>query len=516
MQMKLWQGSKQIIDNRLQRKTLETPEFKISGCYGGNIFFSDNASSVEASTHEPGHAILKHESPSSSTFRPQGSVSTYFTDGRGQRLSESSIKKLLALFEYRHGKNEAMFLSRQINYVNNLNRPISLHDFVRVLKGANCKQTRRAGFLLELILHQFLVISRPEGKEPTGKEAWDALRKAISFIRAWNEKFPQVNTGDEEIPLLILNRYRESIVKIKQEQWQAAAVAAIRKKWLTEKGFLELKQTLSEATERTPNIVELKLTPDIIHEIVIQEETQIQEKVGNLKIGNVCIPRYNVKAASLNANLTDGSGSYKEVSKLILKGLDFGHKLSDVWENFSHRTKGKQVDPNVNFQYLALLSPKNNSQEVIGANGQVLGDGSYMFVIDPSFRIRYLPAANYVGEGDIAKNFCQFIPHSQLATRVEVAAAGNFVIKEGKFHWIDNGSGHYRVDPSLNTANSSAALENLGYKTGHIQFLDRGSHQLDEIYLEGNRILDGLPAGENRPAMTDEIWEIQRTMEWIK
>lgn len=516
MQMKLWQGPKQIMGGSLQRKMLEIPEFKISGCYGGNIFFSDNTISVNVLTNESGPAILKHASSYASTFRPQGSMSPYLTDGRGQRLSEGSIQKLFALFEYRHGKNEAMFLSRQIYYGNDLNHPISLPDFVRALKRTNFKQKRRTGFLLELILPQFLLISRPERKEPTGKEAWEALRKATSFIRAWTEKFPQINTGDEEILLPILTRYRESIAKIKQDQWQAAAVAAIRKNWLTEKGFQELKQNLSEATEKTLNVVELKLTPDIIHEIVMQEGTQIQGKASILKIGTVRIPRYDVKAASLNANLTGSSGSYKEVSRLIFKELDFGHKIFDVWENFSHRTKDRQVDPNVNFQLLTLLSPKKNRQEVIGANGQVLGDGSYMFVIDPSFRIRYMPAANYVGEGNIAKNFCQFIPHSQLATRGEVAAAGNFVIKEGKFHWIDNGSGHYRVDPSLNTANSNAALENLGYKTENIQFLDRGSHQLDEIYLRGNQILDGLPAGENRPAMTDEIWEIQKTMEWMK
>lgn len=571
--MKLKKESKEMVDEGLRKKIMERQEFKIgSGCFGETILFADNISLVDALTSDLGKTILNQESSyidgqkqsdmadvknsinmdivltkdriaDDLIFRiknllwPSGTGSTlemanttpadffrfpepelpYLTDSRNQKLSKDSTKEILELFEYRHGKNEALFLSKKINQGNNLDPPINLYDFIGVLKGASYKQTKRAGFLLELILHQFLNTSHNGKKQPTDKRAWSTFRKAIRIIRIWIKEFPQVNTDEEEIiPLPIPGKYERRIKRIKQNQWQAATVTAIRKGWLNKKGFLRLKQALYEATKSTPNVIELKLTPDIVHELMIQQETKIEEKNWNLKARIFRISGYSLKAVPQDTNLIGNKGIYKEVSKLILKELNFRYRLIDMWENISYRTKGKQVDPNIDFEFLALLSPESNRQEVIGANGQILGDGSYMFAIDPTFRIRYMPAANYVGEGDTAKNFVQFIPHSQLAARGEVAAAGNFVIKMGKFQWIDNGSGHYRVDPDLNAANAKAALENIGYKTGNIQFLDRGAHQLDELYLKGNQILDGLPAGESRPAMTDEIWEIQRTMEFLK
>ena len=197
---------------------------------------------------------------------------------------------------------------------------------------------------------------------------------------------------------------------------------------------------------------------------------------------------------------------------VILKKLDQGHKLVDAFENIAHRVKDVHVDENVKFDFLSLLSPHPGSNEVIGANGQVLGDGSYMYTIDPAFRIRYMPAANYVGEGGADKNFFQFIPHSQLASVGKVAAAGNFVISNGTLSWVDNGSGHYRVNPAVNAGNAKTALKRIGYDISHVNFLSRGEGQLDQIYKTGNEVLEGLPKGHDRPAMTTEIIAMQRAM----
>jgi hypothetical protein len=551
------------------------------GYDGKNIYVSDRAHPAEALTHELGHAILKHDPSSvdgtmpvalngakysidptkekeandvgakikrtlgpsgihammevankmaRATFRSRRPMLPYLTDGFGNKLSDEAIARLLNRFTYRHGNDETKALVQQIKNENEdkIRKviPIKLHEFVNILKRADWKSTKKTGHLLELVLNEYQDEFQLARDEPSGKEAWDSFGTAARLIKDWSGRLnnPGVS-ADEETPLLapdpekfaVPQKHQSTLKVIKQEQWQAAAVTAMRAGWLTGIGFLELKRSLKEATEGTGNVIELRLDRAVIHEAGLQNESGRN----GMKFGTFQRPQYAKSATELEETLNkalktfESSGWYYERFGVILKALDLGHKLVDKWENHSHRVEGQQVDPKADFKFLALLSSHDNSQEVIGANGQVLGDGSYMFTIDTNFRFRYLPAANYVGEGGTAKNFVQFIPHAQLASQEQVAGAGNFTIKDGKFVWIDNGSGHYRVDASVNKKNTTATLQNLGYNLAGVRFLNRAKGDLDAIYKAGNEILSTLPS-DVRPVMTPEIQAMQDAVKRIR
>jgi hypothetical protein len=442
------------------------------------------------------------------------------TDDKWEYLSNESILKLKDLFEYRHGDGDLKKFNDVITEHQGQKKKTPLNALVSELVKSKNKEWKRVGHLLKMILAQFQE-SNDTG-EPTGEKAWNDFADATKLIRSWVNNIPILNKPgiDEEAKFLLrpqLPKFKvpqddhAKVLKIKEDQWQAASVAARRAGWLTGVGFLELKQALKAATSGT---IKLQYNRDVIHEGLESNPSDV------VKIGTVNIPEYATTEDALNNGLAYfsrysfwKSGEYINRFGVILKHLDIGHKLVDIWENTSHRTIGKHVDKNVNFQFLALLSPKNNRLKIVGANGQVLGDGSYMYTIDPSFRVRYMPAANYVGEGGTAKNFFQFIPHSQLASLGAVTAAGNFEISEGKFKWIDNGSGHYRVAPLVNTSNTKAALLNMGYDIKGISFRSRGDADSDKTYKEGNEFLEGLPKGEKRPAMTKEIRALQEAMD---
>ncbi len=441
--------------------------------------------------------------------RIRTAVLPFLVDG-GAPMGGRSIRRLLSLAEYRHDREEAGFLSHQVDVEQALSVGITLSAFRQKLLASSDKATKRSGVLLGMVLHNF--------KEPEeAGETWNAMIAATRYIRGWERdgRLENSHEDDETTPLLrpgsdkfSIEARRAEICRIPVDQWQAAAVAEMRAKRLSAMGFIALKEALDKASGGR---VILRMSRDMQHEFMLQSFPS----PGEVQRGSVHGREdYGTDVGELNkgTGLFKASGSYEEDDGVILKSLDLGHKVVDKWENFSHRTEGRQVDPKVDFQFLALLSPKEGSQEVIGANGSVLGDGSYMFTIDPSFHFRYMPAANFAGEGGNAKNFFQFIPHSQLASLGKVVAAGNFEIRGGCFRWIDNGSGHYRVSAGVNEKNASAALRNLGYATDTIAFLSRPAGDLDAHYEAGNKVLEGLPKGEERPAMTPEIRAMQGAM----
>jgi len=502
---------------------------------GQDVFFRQGAyqpssrGGQELIAHELTHVVQQNggaiiSKDSSLEHKVDVTIQRKITDGWGEDLSDESIKKLKEMFGFRHGDGDLKTCNYLIDSFHNREDPITLQDLVIKLKSSSNKESVRVGHLISLILHQFQDWKGTVRDEISGEDAWGDFTIATLLIRTWvsqslllndpgiDESLLQSQITNFEIP----SKYRSRVLKIKQDQWQAAAVAARRAGWLSGIGFLELKRALKEVCmkENSHNVIELKLSRDVIHEGLYDDPKDM------MKVGTVQIPGYATTKEALNKALAffsmsslGKSGGYDQKFGIILKELDYGHKLVDIWENYTHREKGKHVDEKVKFNFLALLSPKENSQEVIGANGQVLGDGSYMYTIDPSFRVRYMPAANYVGEGGTAKNFFQFIPHSQLASLGAVVAAGNFVIEKGQFKWIDNGSGHYRVDSSVNASNARAALTNLGYDVSHVNFLSRGAGELDETYKMGNEFLEGLPKGQERPVMTREIKALQTAMD---
>lgn len=357
---------------------------------------------------------------------------------------------------------------------------------------------------------------------PQYNPAGEAIMKAAALIRGWaadNSRLNEPGEDEELAPLIpkqparfdLPERRLADVLRIEPAQWQAAAVIARKSGWLTGMGFLELRRALDKGTR---GAIRLEFSREILEEGVATHEER-----GLNQVSTEVMSAHHVDAETLSSKLSIfnsaslfRSGRYTEEQRVILKGLDIGHKVVDSWENYTHRTEGKHVDDKTRFNFLALLSPRPGSQQAVGANGQTLGDGSYMFTIDPAFRFRYMPAANYVGEGGTAKNFFQYIPHSQLASLGAVAAAGNFVISGGRFKWVDNGSGHYRVDPAVNTANAKATLVNLGYDIQPVAFLSRGDGDLDQTYKEGNAFLKGLPGGAARPEMTMEIRKMQEAM----
>ncbi|MDO6589369.1 hypothetical protein DS901_03040 [Loktanella sp. D2R18] len=436
-------------------------------------------------------------------------------DGWGEPLDDAALEKLKQLFQYRHGDQDYGNFKSVIEFHQKQGGVTTIPQLVAELKSRaddETKEWRRVGLLLELIVNQFEDWAGTTKDGPTGREAWNDVGNAFSFISKLCKKYPSFNTDvshDEYVPLLA-DSPDHLFNTIGQDQWQAAAVSAVRAGKLTQTGFYGLCYILGKGL----NGVTLRETKDLVHEFDLQDNPD--------SIGTMEVPDYIKTEKTLNSALSFfsttsafKSGGYSKKLKVIFKDLDVGHKLVDWYENMAHRTEGKQVDPNVSFNFLALLSPKDGENDVIGANGQVLGDGSYMYTIDPSLRVRYMAAANFVGEGGVAKNFFQFIPHSQLASLGAVVAAGNFVISGGKLVWLDNGSGHYRVDSSVNNANASAALKNIGYDLTGVALLDRGKGDLDERYKEGNKNLDGLPKGEERPEMTPEIRIIQHVMKFM-
>ncbi len=93
------------------------------------------------------------------------------------------------------------------------------------------------------------------------------------------------------------------------------------------------------------------------------------------------------------------------------------------------------------------LDPKNYASwtiragdggKVLGRNGEVLSDGTYMYVVDKNNNIRYLPT-DPTTSGEI-----QYRAHTQLAGGENVWGAGLFKIKDGKFVLVNTASGHYK------------------------------------------------------------------------
>ena len=334
-------------------------------------------------------------------------------------------------------------------------------------------------------------------------QEWGDFEDALEFIKNNKNVLNDYFVYDAPIQELI-----GSIPSfIPTSQWQAATENAIEANWINFPGYTTLKDLLQQIDPP----VNIKLTKSLLQILSL--------KLGQ-KRGLVTPPDTDIDIKSLNEKsghlISPGAGYYeKKDDNVIEKSLDFGHKMVDKWENVKHRKEGTQVSPSTNFKFLSLQSPKEDSQKVIGANGGVLGDGNFMFTITPNFMFRYMPAANFVGEGGTNKSFFQFIPHSQLAQLGNVVAAGNFEIRNGEFIWIDNGSGHYRVNTEVNTTNTKACLQNLGYDIDNIEFKDRSAGELDEKYSKENEILEALPKGEHRPEMTPEIRVMSEVMDLL-
>jgi uncharacterized protein DUF4157 len=367
------------------------------------------------------------------------------------------------------------------------------------------KADRRSAYLLAITLSD-LDIMRAE--DVAAADPWAELSALTGFIL---HHAPSLNAGEAGPAHAGLEDGK--LLKLGPNRWHAAAVAALRTQGLSQNGLLRLNDILTKLN------APIDITSgDVMHELMLQAR-RLNEK--GARTGAAAPPSYGAgkqkggaSSQSLIAGLNqhigtfDASGSYAEAAPGVVgKTLDKGHKITDMWENVAHRNK-KTIAPDVKFDYLALLSP-NEHQQAVGANGAILGDGNYMFVVDLAFRFRYMPAANYVGEGDVNKNFVQFIPHSQLAGLADVLAAGNFMISGGKFVWIDNGSGHYRVDGGVNKTNATQALRALGY-AANMAFFDRRKKEMDKRYQEGNQILDVLKGG--RPGASPEMASAERAM----
>ena len=131
-----------------------------------------------------------------------------------------------------------------------------------------------------------------------------------------------------------------------------------------------------------------------------------------------------------------------------------------------------------------------------GSGGQVLADGWYMYIVDASLRMLYFPTNNYVQEdkAERSKVFAQFIPHTVLSGGEDVWAAGTFLLRDGRFALVDNGSGHYRPSPaSLNVVRG--LLKGLGYPTGDtafVEFADTGKVGKERGILPN---LEGIETG---------------------
>lgn len=423
---------------------------------------------------------------------------------QGQVMSAREIGEILRHVAYRHGDVEAGNLDAAIREEER-HGPVSLPQLLQKLAEGG-KAQKRSGYLLKLTLSDL-----ESGEGEGGAEGWGMFAAVVEFIQAHAASFnaDQLGNADRDIG---------GLLNIERRTWQAAAIAALRNRALNSVGFQQLSELLLAVTGR--RMLDYKAR-DVQHEIALQVLRHRPGKTGTAEhpsyenIGPISASASG-KADDLNSRSSMfsklvQSGAYKSENGLVTKSLDIGHKGVDVYENVAHRNKNT-VSSDTNFAYLALLSP-NEKQQAVGANGKVLGDGSYMFVVDRQFRLRYMPAANFIGEGGAAKNFVQFIPHSQLANRADVLGAGNFFIRDGHFVWIDNGSGHYRVNAGVNQANVTASLHALGYQTVGIRFLDRGAGDLDATYKKGNAILEKLESG--RPDATLEIRAMERAMNLI-
>jgi Domain of unknown function (DUF4157) len=127
------------------------------------------------------------------------------------------------------------------------------------------------------------------------------------------------------------------------------------------------------------------------------------------------------------------------------------------------------------FAAFAIRSPHLGMSRPLatGSGGQVLADGWYMYVVDASLQMLYFPTHNYVQEdkAERSKVFAQYIPHTVLSGGEDVWAAGTFLVRDGRFALVDNGSGHYRPAPaSLNVVRG--LLNDLGYPTEGTRFVE--------------------------------------------
>ncbi|NEQ65755.1 MAG: DUF4157 domain-containing protein [Symploca sp. SIO2D2] len=456
-------------------------------------------------------------------------------DSQGKILSDEQISRLKELFYYRHGNDDLELFKIALDKYHKKPSKFfwqtrySLEKVAKDLMGREGEQ-RRVGYLLKLIIHEY------ENEEKVRRDTandiarpWQGFLKALRFIGAWQahiwmNKYPTPDDvyepdkpqGHKTLEFRIWESVEEDVKKIHAEQWQAAAVAMIRMGKLSKEGYKNLANELSRVIPASEAV--FRLTPRDLRPSSEGEGTERRDGVGGepRNYEGVSVEELNKGLGYFAPASLLGSGNYKRKNGIITKGLDYGHKAVDCYESYWQRDK-RHVASSVKFDYMALLSPGEESEEVRGANGQVLSDGSYMYTIGEDGLVRYMPAANYVGEGEENKDYYQYIPHSQLANKERVRAAGNFRIVQGKFIWLDNGSGHYRVTSSVNNVNARHALVELGYDMSRVKFYDRGNAQsgIHGVYREGNNRLGRVLEGTVRPAKTDEINHIIAAMKYL-
>jgi len=173
------------------------------------------------------------------------------------------------------------------------------------------------------------------------------------------------------------------------------------------------------------------------------------------------------------------------------------------------------------FSDFAIQPPQQLGGKAVatGKGGQILADGWYMYIVGKDLAMKYFYTNNYVQEdkADRSKVFSQYIPHTVLSGGAAVWAAGTFLIRDGEFVLVDNGSGHYRPRPgSLNVVKS--LLSSLGYRVNRARFLDFEATVKLGGTEEGQKLfpnLKGIDIGlvkkglffMNRPERSPEIEE---------
>lgn len=168
------------------------------------------------------------------------------------------------------------------------------------------------------------------------------------------------------------------------------------------------------------------------------------------------------------------------------------------------------------FAAFAIRAPRRGMTRplVTGGGGEVLADGWYMYIVDASLQMLYFPTNNYVQEdkAERSKVFAQYIPHTVLSGGDDVWAAGTFLVRDGNFALVDNGSGHYRpAQSSLNVVRG--LLAGMGYPvdaTHFVPFVDTVKVGTEARILPN---LDGLEIGKvgktwltmDRPERSPEV-----------
>ncbi len=175
------------------------------------------------------------------------------------------------------------------------------------------------------------------------------------------------------------------------------------------------------------------------------------------------------------------------------------------------------------FSTVTIRGPRPGGKPLAtGSQGGVLADGWYMYIVDAQMQMRYYPTHNYIRENksERAKIFSQYIPHTVLSGGAQVWAAGTFLIRDGEFALVDNGSGHYRPLPaSLQVVRG--VLAGMGYRTGGTEFVE--FENTIPVGTEKGILpnLDGIEIGTvgkknltmERPPMTPEVADLRRRID---